>query len=700
MPEQSTILDEGSVAVVPQKAEKKSGKRIGFNYIILKSLKESKKNDVVKCIYIKGITNFGVCVIKEGSQGDTKDEAGRDIQDRLKWQRTLHERLAGKVRVPKYIDSFEENGNYYLVIERIKGESFYQIIRKNRNMRQSLLEGGTIGLRMVDYLEQAVGLLNELHKHRIIHRDVTLANFMATPGGKVALIDLELSYSLDERFPQPPFALGTHGYMSPEQEVISTPTAKQDVFSMGAVMLHIYTGISPLKLIKIPGDDFRRAVNFFVEDEAIANLIARCTMRDADLRPDTGEVLQSLREYRKALNNKKQMSVAKKELYTNQEVEETIRMGVAALGESVLRDREKGWFAEHLTEKKESSSEIRKTWYASFNRGVSGILYFLSRAYVTGYDVSPAEEPIQQAFDLIRMKYLSNKIEPVKSGYYFGSDGIAMCLSEIYRNGWMDAEKTMMADWAYLLSGTAKEMDLCDGWAGQGIANLHCAAMLPATREKYFADELMGRQLPEGNWQLPERRRAMHIEYGQSGVIYFLLRYGMITKEAEAVKRAIKGVQFLMDNAIKTGDAVSWRKNKRTANSKWCEGNPGISLIFLRAYEATGDVVYRDWAEMALTGHNESRLWASLSLCHGIAGLGETYLEAAHILRDEKWMEKAANCAQILLHMRQRTKQGNAFWYVERERQPVANLFVGNTGVLHFLLRYLHQGKLGFPGMI
>ncbi len=59
MPEQTVSLHEGSVAVVPQKAEKKSGKRIGFNYIILKSLKESKKNDVVKCIYIKGITNFG-----------------------------------------------------------------------------------------------------------------------------------------------------------------------------------------------------------------------------------------------------------------------------------------------------------------------------------------------------------------------------------------------------------------------------------------------------------------------------------------------------------------------------------------------------------------------------------------------------------------------------------------------------------------
>src|SRR5690242_18097136 len=98
------------------KVEKKAGKRVGFNYIIVKSYKESQKNDVVKCLYIKSLTDFGFCVIKEGSYGDTKDKNGRDIIDRLKWQKQLHEELQDKIPMPRLLGHFEEGGNYYLII--------------------------------------------------------------------------------------------------------------------------------------------------------------------------------------------------------------------------------------------------------------------------------------------------------------------------------------------------------------------------------------------------------------------------------------------------------------------------------------------------------------------------------------------------------------------------------------------------------
>src|SRR5687768_1680820 len=111
----STTTQQPVENEVKGKVVKKSGKRIGYNYIILKSLKESQKNDVVKCLYIKSLTNFGICVIKEGTFGDSKDKEGRDIKDRLIWQKQLHELLQDKVRVPRLLGSFEENGNYYLV---------------------------------------------------------------------------------------------------------------------------------------------------------------------------------------------------------------------------------------------------------------------------------------------------------------------------------------------------------------------------------------------------------------------------------------------------------------------------------------------------------------------------------------------------------------------------------------------------------
>src|SRR5688572_13039337 len=139
------------------KAVKKSGNRIGYNYIILCSLKESQKNDVVKCLYIKSLTNFGICVIKEGTYGDTKDRQGRDIKDRLMWQKQLHESLQDKVRLPRLLGSFEENGNYYLVLERIKGKSLYKACREaGKDLREGLITGNKLGLKFLDYAVQMI----------------------------------------------------------------------------------------------------------------------------------------------------------------------------------------------------------------------------------------------------------------------------------------------------------------------------------------------------------------------------------------------------------------------------------------------------------------------------------------------------------------------------------------------------------------
>src|SRR6478735_1817294 len=186
------------------KAVKKAGNRIGYNYIIIKSFKESQKNDVVKCLYIKSLTNFGLCVIKEGSSGDSKDKEGRDIKDRLKWQRNLHEQLQSKLRIPQYLGSFEENGNYYLVIERLKGKPLTYFIKKNsKTLRSDLTTGSKQGLQLLDYFLQIIDLLKTLHQNGIIHRDATAANFMILPDGKVAVIDLELSYSAQTKSPSP-----------------------------------------------------------------------------------------------------------------------------------------------------------------------------------------------------------------------------------------------------------------------------------------------------------------------------------------------------------------------------------------------------------------------------------------------------------------------------------------------------------------
>ncbi|MGN7722634.1 protein kinase/lanthionine synthetase C family protein [Chitinophaga sp. 22620] len=702
MPEQSISLHEDSVAVIPQKAEKKGGKRIGYYYIILKSLKESRKNDVVKCIYIKGLTNFGLCVIKEGSRGDTKDKHGRDIQDRLKWQRELHDRLAKKVRMPKLLGSFEENGNYYLVMEYIKGKPLHSIIRRSKDLRKSLLGGEADGIRMLRYLEQMVQVVRDLHENGVVHRDVTINNFMVMPNDKIAVIDMELSYSLTEQYPDPPFTLGTFGYMSPEQEQTATPTVKEDIFAVGAILLHAWTNISPYKFAGMPMEDLVQAVPFFVEEADIASIILQCMNKDAHMRPMPETIIQVLKKNRQDKEKKIIRPLPVRHTLPSDLSRELLDRGIQALGESVLADKEQGWFAEHLSQPAEHTNDIKKAWYASFGRGASGVLYFLARASAAGYEVSRVAIPVEQGIELIRKKYTGHRAGQTNSGLHFGSDGIAMALAECHRLSFLGEDQVMREEWPQLLSQNTEGFGLIGGMAGQGIANLACAGILEGTREKYFAEELMKAQQADGSWVMGKKRPTYHLLNGQAGVIYFLLRYGAYSGNKDATESAIKGIRHLISKAgYSPGGGLTWKDTRREHSSDhwWCEGSPGIALMFLKAYELLGDPLYATWAGKALSGHDEREIWSGLSLCHGVAGLGEVYLEAAHVLKEEQWNNKAWDCLQVILHSRRLTSKGAAYWFVEKERRPVANIMLGNSGILHFLLRYQHTNRFGFPGL-
>ena len=396
---------------VKGKVQKKAGKRIGYNYIILNSLKESRKNDVVKCWYIKSITNFGYCVIKEGTYGDSKDKQGRDIKDRLVWQKQLHEELQDKVRLPRLIDSFEEKGNYYLVIERIKGKSLYTVFTENRKkLREGLTAGNKFGITFLDYLQQIVTLLSTLHQHQIVHRDISANNFIIMPNDKVAVIDMELSYSLKNSFPSPPFQLGTYGYMSPQQATQQPPAISDEVFSIGAILLQVWSGISPYKLTNEPMDSLAEKVYFLVPDKQFANIIIQCLHPEPDQRPGLEEVYRVISNYRNALKQKKQQPVSGTKQFSKDDITNTLQEAISTLASPLLTDEQHGWFAENKSNQTNiDKNKITKGWYASFNTGVAGVLYTLSQLHGSGFDTAATTPYIGKALELIKEKYIENR---------------------------------------------------------------------------------------------------------------------------------------------------------------------------------------------------------------------------------------------------------------------------------------------------
>src|SRR5947209_5221932 len=137
------------------------------------------------------------------------------------------------------------------------------------------VEGRTLGSRLSDGplpLDFAVRLAREIadalaaaHAAGIVHRDLKADNVIVTPSGHARVLDFglarRLSGATDEVIlTQHGFILGTCHAMSPEQAAGGEVDARSDLFSLGILLHHMLTGVSPF-LAATPRETLQRVLN-------------------------------------------------------------------------------------------------------------------------------------------------------------------------------------------------------------------------------------------------------------------------------------------------------------------------------------------------------------------------------------------------------------------------------------------------------
>jgi serine/threonine-protein kinase len=149
-------------------------------------------------------------------------------------------------------------------------------------------------------LEQLLLGLGATHGAGLVHRDVKPANLLleATGTGEphLRLGDFGVAAPIaDRRFTTIPGAIGTDGYMAPEQARGALPDPCQDLYAVGRVALELITGLPPSRQGEIPSHPLRPLVErLLVPDpqERLASADAALRLlRRLDVAPEPGPAI-------------------------------------------------------------------------------------------------------------------------------------------------------------------------------------------------------------------------------------------------------------------------------------------------------------------------------------------------------------------------------------------------------------------------
>jgi serine/threonine protein kinase len=144
----------------------------------------------------------------------------------------------GGVHVPRFIAAGEQDGQPYLVMEYIPGDS---LERTCKRAPLPPVEIADIGARVAT-------ALHDIHRQHVMHFDVTPDNILFRKSGEAVFIDFGLSRHdqlpdlMAEVYSLP---MGTAPYIAPEQVLNVRNDLRSDIFGLGVILYELITGEFP-----------------------------------------------------------------------------------------------------------------------------------------------------------------------------------------------------------------------------------------------------------------------------------------------------------------------------------------------------------------------------------------------------------------------------------------------------------------------
>ncbi|MBI1814910.1 MAG: phosphotransferase [Deltaproteobacteria bacterium] len=613
-------------------------------------------------VFLAGdINSAQTVIIKTAEQGVMSDIAGHDAASRLLNEfRVLRQlRQAGLTVAPEPIVMNAEVP--WMAVADVQGETVDSLPPDQQLLR----------------LADAADRLARVHEAGFVHRDVKLANILATHD-EVVLIDWELASRIGS---EEPIIGGTRGHVAPEvirgKYAAEQATPMADVFGVGASVAHALLRCNPALLPAGSG----RLIGLLVlggnKDAAI--VVRRCVAADVARRPTAADVRDSIRRLR-------------------------VRTAAMFLQTKVVKRGSRRWALRaayevaNLTRRYRSPTPGGTAWQnrhfqadflcESINLGAAGIIIgLLTIAEFTRRDSHV--DDVQRAAE-----WLANAAPPKAScGLFTGNAGVALALALV---GTRFGEPRFIAASLERLGVAAEardEQDLFAGaagvlWAGAAIGRLlgEVARDIVAPLARWLNDTVVVRDdllVWRNSGRLDSAKEPFTgAAHGAAGIALALRVWSSESRQIDGTLLAREILLRLYEKArVEPGDAMRRSLDVPvlpTPSNEWCHGSMGYVWCALQAFP--NDPAFEpaiDWAA--------SRLYAAprvsnVTFCHGLAGQLEVW---RMLTRNARWdriaQHRSSEIAACLRLLTERSS-GLTTWCAEDPNVFTPDLWVGFLG--------------------